>query len=45
MPRLTLVSDGKPRRRLLMGSKRGIFGGFVAHDQAPLQRYFLDVKK
>ena len=35
MPRLTLVSDGKPRRRLLIGSKKGIFKSFVAHDRAP----------
>ena len=34
-PRLTLVSDGKPRRRLLIGSKKGIFKSFVAHDRAP----------
>jgi hypothetical protein len=25
VPRLTFVSDGKPRRRLLIGSKKGIF--------------------
>lgn len=37
MPRLTLVSDGKPRRRLLIGSKKGIFKSFVAHDRAPSQ--------
>jgi len=36
-PRLTLVSDGKPRRRLLMGSKKGIFKSFVPHDRAPSQ--------
>ena len=34
-PRLTLVSDGKPRRRLLIGSKKGIFKSFVAPDRAP----------
>ena len=44
-PRLTLVSDGKPRRRLLMGSKKGIFENFVAHDGAPSQWFLLEAKK
>lgn len=44
-PRLTLVSDGKPRRRLLIVSKKGVFGGFVAHDKAPLQQFVLDGNK
>ena len=44
MPRLTLVSDGKPRRRLLIGSKKGIFKSSVAHDRAPSQQFVLEVK-
>ena len=32
VPRLTFVSEGKPRRRLLIGSKKGIFEMDVAHD-------------
>lgn len=30
-PRLTLLSEGNPRRRLLIGSKKGIFRRAVAH--------------
>lgn len=32
IPRLTWVSDGKPLRRLLIGSKKGIIRIFVVHD-------------
>ena len=32
IPRLTWVSDGKPRRRLLIGSKKGISRVVIAHD-------------
>ena len=35
IPHLTLVSDGKPRRRLLIGLKKGIFEVVVSHDGAP----------
>lgn len=34
-PRLTFVSDGYPRRRLLIGSKKGVFERFLTHDSAP----------
>lgn len=34
-PRLTLVSEGKPRLRLLNGSKAGIFESVVVHDRSP----------
>ena len=35
-PRLTLVSEGNPRRRLLIGVKRGLFFNvFVTHDAPP----------
>ena len=44
-PRLTLVSDGKPRLRLLMGSKKGIFKSFVSHDRTPSQWFVLEAKK
>ncbi len=44
IPRLTLVSDGKPRRRLLIGSKKGIFKSFVAHDRAPSQSKYFETK-
>lgn len=37
VPRLTFVSEGKPRRRLLIGSKKGILEIEVAHDKAPSQ--------
>jgi len=44
-PRLTLVSDGKPRRRLLIGSKKGIFKSFVAHDRSSFRIKILRIKK
>ena len=34
---LTLVSEGKPRLRLLIGSKAGIFESMVEHERAPLR--------
>ena len=37
VPRLTFVSDGNPRRRLLIGSKKGILEIVIAHDRAPSQ--------
>lgn len=34
-PRFTFVSDGNPRRRLLIGSKKGVFERYLTHDSAP----------
>ncbi len=34
---LTFVSDGQPRRRLLIGSKKEILEIVIAHDKAPSQ--------
>ena len=46
-PHLTCVSDGKPRRRLLMGSKAVVFVVlvFVSHWSAPFRIVNVDVKK